>query len=291
MGQILSVIRQEYDSFEFINNEEREIIGPCAFDILFTKSVPHILEMIFFSLDYESYSKCLEVSKIWNELLTSESYQTKGKIVFRNEIFELEKKLWRASYDGNEMRVRQLISCPMVNVNCMMAWREIGIHVSICPVTSGTPLHAAAYLGRTEVIKVLLDGGADLYMETGQGWTALVVAALFRQENVIRMLTSRGTDPNKPNKVGETPLHIAAHLGRKHAVKLLLDVGAEVNKAGVNGNTPLHLAARQDFGKVVILLLLEGADFTKTNEDGETAEIAQFSYLVAIAVDFWKWLA
>ena len=90
-----------------------------------------------------------------------------------------------------------------------MAWREIGIHVSICPVTSGTPLHAAAYLGRTEVIKVLLDGGADLYMETGQGWTALVVAALFRQENVIRMLTSRGTDPNKPNNLMPILVNVA----------------------------------------------------------------------------------
>ena len=32
-----------------------------AFEILFNRQVPHIVEKIFFSLDYESLKKCLEV--------------------------------------------------------------------------------------------------------------------------------------------------------------------------------------------------------------------------------------
>ena len=54
----------------------------CPFDKLFTKSVPHILEKIFLSLDYETFKKCREVSNAWNEQLTSESYQQKAKSVF-----------------------------------------------------------------------------------------------------------------------------------------------------------------------------------------------------------------
>ena len=42
--------------------------------MLFTRSVPHILEKIFFSLDYESFMRCSEVNKTWNDLLTSEPY-------------------------------------------------------------------------------------------------------------------------------------------------------------------------------------------------------------------------
>ena len=267
MGQIMSVIGHEYHNLEFMDNGELEIIGPCAFDILFTKSVPHILEMIFFSLDYESYWKCLEVNKMWKELLTSESYQTKGKIVFRHDIFALEKKLWKASHDGDVLKVRQLISCPMVNVNCFMEWRwQDGTMAR----WNYTPLHKAASFGHTEVIKVLLDGGADPYMETRYGRTALVVAALFRQENVIRMLTSRGTDPNKPNKRGVTPLHDAAYLGNNHAVNVLLGVGAELNKAFWKGNTPLHGAVRGGHIKTVKLLLQKGADPTITNERRKT---------------------
>ena len=275
MGQIMSVIGQEYHNLEFMDNGELEIIGPCAFDILFTKSVPHILEMIFFSLDYESYWKCLEVNKMWKELLTSESYQTKGKIVFRHDIFALEKKLWKASHDGDVLKVRQLISCPMVNVNCFMDCREIGLETN-CVIYSGeapghyTPLHEAAYCGHTEVIKVLLDGGADPNMETGWGWTALIVAVQFRKENVIRILTSRGADPNKPNKRGVTPLLVAADWGRNHAVNVLLGVGAELNKAYLNGDTPLHRASGNCHIETVKLLLQKGADPTITNENGET---------------------
>ena len=50
MGQILSVF-----GLEFFENEGEE--GYCAFDKLFTKSVPHILEKIFLFLDFESFKK------------------------------------------------------------------------------------------------------------------------------------------------------------------------------------------------------------------------------------------
>ena len=99
MGQILSldeiISSLDYNSEEFIE-DEGEVNGPCAFDKIFLKNVPHILEIIFFSLDFESYKKCLEVNNTWKELLTSESYQTKGKIVFHQEIFAMEKKLMQA---------------------------------------------------------------------------------------------------------------------------------------------------------------------------------------------------
>ena len=51
--------------------EALKTIGSCKIDILFTKSVPHILETIFEALDYESYKACLEVSKAWKKLLRS----------------------------------------------------------------------------------------------------------------------------------------------------------------------------------------------------------------------------
>ena len=48
---------------------------PCAFEILFTRNVPHILEKIFFSLDYRSFQSCFRVNSAWNELLSSQPYQ------------------------------------------------------------------------------------------------------------------------------------------------------------------------------------------------------------------------
>ena len=51
------------------NMEQGQNYEPCAFDTLFGRSVPHILEGIFFSLDYKSFKNCMDVNKRWNELL------------------------------------------------------------------------------------------------------------------------------------------------------------------------------------------------------------------------------
>ena len=46
-----------------------------AFGVLFARSVPHILEKIFFSLDYKSFQACSKVSSAWNKELSSQRYQ------------------------------------------------------------------------------------------------------------------------------------------------------------------------------------------------------------------------
>ena len=92
-------------------------MGSSAFDKLFTKSVPHILEKIFLSLDYESYKNCCEVSHTWNELLTSERYLKIGKTTFQEEISKDEKELWRVSAKGDAAIVKRLLSSRLLGVN------------------------------------------------------------------------------------------------------------------------------------------------------------------------------
>ena len=46
-----------------------------SFDPLFSKNVPHILEKIFSALDYDSFLACHSVCKVWNNLLSLESYR------------------------------------------------------------------------------------------------------------------------------------------------------------------------------------------------------------------------
>ena len=228
--------------------EEEETLGYCAFDMLLTKNVPHILEKIFFRLDYESFKNCIEVSNTWKKLLTSEAYQNKGKYVFCQEIVEDEKKLWLASRDGNEWKVKRLISSKMVNVNCV---RE---------VNNSTPLHEAALHGGKAVAKLLLDGGANPYMENKSRKTPLFLAVLTGKVDVIKVLLNGDTDPNKPNSRGHYPLHAAAILGKADSVTELLNGGADLNKEEPDGSSPLHYAAKHGHKEVVNILLQRGAN-------------------------------
>ena len=57
-----------------------------SFDTLFAKNVPHILEKIFLSLDYESFKACQRVNNSWNVLLTSASFIKKARTLFQKGI-------------------------------------------------------------------------------------------------------------------------------------------------------------------------------------------------------------
>ena len=57
-------------------------MADCEFDRLFTRGVPHILEKIFFSLDYNSFVACREVSNAWNELHSSEFFRRKAELIY-----------------------------------------------------------------------------------------------------------------------------------------------------------------------------------------------------------------
>ena len=95
-----------------------EIHGRCNFVQLFSPSFPHILEKIFFSLDYQSYKNCLEVNSEWKGVLTSERYKKKGRSVFEREIVEDEWKLQEAAEMDRREEVSMLLASGMVDVNC-----------------------------------------------------------------------------------------------------------------------------------------------------------------------------
>jgi ankyrin repeat protein len=103
-----------------------------------------------------------------------------------------------------------------------------------------TALHLAAFFGKPEAAKALLDAGAD-------------VAAY-------------GTNP-----LANQPLHAAAAGRHIEVSRLLVAAGAPVDTTQHGGYTPLHEAAQHGDVELVELLLSAGADPAATLPDGRTA--------------------
>jgi ankyrin repeat protein len=105
-----------------------------------------------------------------------------------------------------------------------------------------TPLIFAASKGQVEVMRVLLEGGANVDRTNVFQWTALHVAAIHGNPDVCRLLLNWGAKVNYVDKWKETPLHRAARAGYLSVVKLLVERGADVSLRNNFGNTASSLA-------------------------------------------------
>lgn len=88
-----------------------------------------------------------------------------------------------------------------------------------------------------------------------RGRSALHLAAEDSQEDMVRLLLQHGADPSASSDGGWTALHNAAQSGHAGVATLLLERGANVNATLSNGMTPLHWAAFNGHEDVVRLLL------------------------------------
>ena len=132
---------------------------------------------------------------------------------------------------------------------------------------NGEPLYNAVLAEDITMIKLLLNY-IDLN-EVKYGGPIFTSAAAKGNTEIIKLLLDSGADPNEAAFFG-TPLYSAVNKGRADAVKLLLKAGADPNIASSDGELdmdsyiPLTTAARRGHVEITKMLLDAGAD---TNAD------------------------
>lgn len=133
-------------------------------------------------------------------------------------------------------------------------------------------MYAAAGKEKIDIMKALLDAGADVEVEDECGYTALLTAIDENNVEGVRILIAAGADVNKRTELGYRALSFAAPLNDVDAVRILLDAGADINAKDYGGQTALILAAcHNDNHEVIELLLNAGADVNVKDSRGKTA--------------------
>lgn len=117
----------------------------------------------------------------------------------------------------------------------------------------GSWLHLAAR-GEINIVKELLEHGANPNQKTNEGAMPLHMAVLIGGLEIVETLLSHGANPNGATDDGLTPLHIAAQEGDFSVVKELLSHGANPKAAMKNGLTPIHLAEENKHPDVARLI-------------------------------------
>lgn len=169
-----------------------------------------------------------------------------------------------------------------------------------------TPLLAAAVLGHTAMVRLLLQQGAsvadrklnpDFTPDPSEGNTALHLAVVADQAALIPILLQAGTELQARNKAGKTALHLAWFLKHVRAEAALRRGGAAGSLAffravkqgralmvdadlqayprwlrlqNRDGICPLELAVRHNRARVVEVLAKRGADVNTCDASGNS---------------------
>ncbi|KAG7310362.1 hypothetical protein JYU34_003135 [Plutella xylostella] len=170
-----------------------------------------------------------------------------------------------------------------------------------------TPLHLATYFGHADVVRALLEAGADVDEVNETGDTALHKACFIGNEELVILLLNHKADVNIMNGEGRTPSEVcktgdvrrlvdaAARAERLRGERALLTAAREgniediqqllsgpyppnINCVDAVGNSSLHCAAYRGHARVAVLLLQNGVDTTVRNNSGQLAvELAKDS--------------
>lgn len=149
--------------------------------------------------------------------------------------------------------------------------RRIRQDNGLTPTTAGsTAFLLAASFGDVASMRLLVDAGADPFLTTDDGTTALMVAAgadyvegadkygvrsypayyetlQQRALAATKLCLELGLDVNAVNDFGQTPLHGAVYMGGTVIAPYLVEQGAEMDVINGRGQTPWMIAARGEY--------------------------------------------
>ncbi len=129
-----------------------------------------------------------------------------------------------------------------------------------------TPIVQAAVNGNIEIVKLLLEYGADPNFCQRNGETALADAANRGDTKLVNYLLEHGADPNVPTPIG-TPLALADGIG---VMRELLEHGADPNIPDEDGDLPIVGSIDTRRLDEIELLIKYGTNLSHRNNMHET---------------------
>lgn len=145
-------------------------------------------------------------------------------------------------------------------------------HIDESDFFLGSPLHVAAVEQNPEIVRMLVEAGADIDAPSEvNGKNALHLSAELGDVGLVALLVELGANVESRDLRGQTAMHLAARGEHVLAVSRLIDAGAEVDSQELGkGLTPLMIASFQGSVELVKLLIDAGADVNAVNAHGRT---------------------
>lgn len=168
-------------------------------------------------------------------------------------------------HDGKEELIREHIK--EVDLSEKSKWGETALYVAVCR-------------NKIDIVRLLLDNGADLNQPAMCGSYPILYLAVTRLNfEMVKVLLDKKADVNAQDIYGKTALHVAAQHGMERITRLLLEYSADINILDNEHNSPLHevvvakdylLVGDTDHGKTLQYLLIASQNYQIKNKKQQT---------------------
>jgi ankyrin repeat protein len=151
-------------------------------------------------------------------------------------------ELMKAVQNNDAARVKKLIAQ--------------GVNINELDQGGDAPLIIAAYNGYSEIVRLLLEAGADVtVVDPGMKATALHAAAYAGRTEAAKLLVQYGIDIDKQGPYnGYTALHDAIWQNNIATAEVLINAGANFHIKSNSGETPLDFAKSKNRKEIVLLI-------------------------------------
>jgi ankyrin repeat protein len=168
-------------------------------------------------------------------------------------------KVTSAIENGKRDKVRRLLADKSFEIDALIDGRQ-------------PALHLAMQEEQIDIVRVLLEYGADINSIGYHGWTPLHVAAAIGNLKLTELCLFHGASVRALTDTAQTPLHKACSSKNVGVVKALLEAGAEKEAMNSRGMRPIHVAAHQNSLDTVRLLIeTYRVSISERDKFGETA--------------------
>ena len=137
-----------------------------------------------------------------------------------------------------------------------------GADVNALDYQNENPLHLACY-GQPGVVNVLIQAGADVNNRSSSetGSTPLLIATDEGKVNIMKALIQNGADVNAVNNYGDGVIHQCVFV-KFEAVEVMIQAGVDINSLDRDGRTLLNCYSLFDKVPEMLRLLCLGAELS-----------------------------
>ncbi len=148
---------------------------------------------------------------------------------------------------------------------------EMGADIEARSDGQWTPLHSQAYSGHEDGVELLLEHGAKREVKFGYDITPLLGSIRWNRIEAAKLLVEKGANVDAADTLGRTPLILSATKGYLELTTIFLQSGADIRIKDKNyKRTALHFAALNGHLNIVAELLKKGADVNEKDAAGKT---------------------